>query len=433
MPFDLTDRPASKSRLPPLAPVQRISRPVSMPEYYHASVAASGRTLEVRRENGFCAEGAGQLSAEQWQAALDQVAAHNPGTRLRMIGEGRRARWDSDGLPPRLHMVEHSDWDARSESGADFLYETAFSLTTGPTVELVVVARPDNRSLLVLRSHHAVMDGMGSMHFLHELFRALRGEPLAGTNAAYSDVDLMLSVGAKHSTSRHVKTVSLTGLPQGDDSGDEWRRISLGKPRKNQLGRVAGAVAEFTHRHTDLPVLIGVPVDLRRHAPGLLSTANFTNMLLVRLDKGEGGEQFKQRLKEMLDQKMEAVYPRILGIFKWMSLSQMDRMLSRNPKNYRTKKALETAVISNLGRQDSAALSCPGFNTERMFLIPIKGSAFATMICIGEQVELTINLPRVLASNGRFDAFVDYLMQRLENEEAKPLGSATLTSACLPA
>ncbi|MDO9454024.1 MAG: hypothetical protein Q7J29_14325 [Stagnimonas sp.] len=401
--------------LPPLVPVQQISRPLSTPEYYHASVATSGRTLEVTRENGFCYEGDGQLPAEQWQRALDAVTLINPGTRLRLVGSGRKARWESDGLPPRLRVVENCAWDGRGTGGSEVLYEVPFPLDTGPTVELVVIHRPGNRSLLVLRNHHAVMDGMGCMHFMQELFRALRGEPLLGTNAAFSEVDLMRSVGAKKSTSKHVKTVSMTGLPQGDERGDEWRRISLGKPKKNQLARVADAVAEFARQHTGLQLSIGVPVDLRRHAPGLNSTANFTNMILVTLNPGEGGEVFRTRLKEMLDHKMETVYPGILDLFKWFSLARLDLMLSRKEGNYRTKKALETAVISNLGRHEAAPLSCEGFIMQHFFVIPIKGSIFFGMCCMNDQVELTLNLPRVLASNGRFDAFEAHLLQRMQD------------------
>jgi NRPS condensation-like uncharacterized protein len=172
-------------------------------------------------------------------------------------------------------------------------------------------------------------------------------------------------------------------------------------------------VAEFTHRHTELPALIGVPVDLRRHLPGLCSTANYATMLLVRLDKGEGGEPFRQRLKDMLEQKMDAVYPRFLDLFRWLSLSRLDRIGSRSPKNYRTRRPLETAVISNLGRQDAMLLGTDELRATRMFVIPLKGSVFLTMICIADEVELTLNLPRVLASDGRFEAFVAFLLDKL--------------------
>jgi NRPS condensation-like uncharacterized protein len=271
----------------------------------------------------------------------------------------------------------------------------------------------NNRMLLMLRSHHAVMDGMGCMHFLRELFRALRGEPLLGTNAAFSDVDVMQSVGAIRSTSRHIKTSAMTGAPQGMTRGDQWRRVYVGGPKKNLLGHIVAAMIEFAGQYTELPMLVGVPVDLRRHVPGLLSTANFTNMLLVRLEKGEGAEDFKRRLHEMLDQKMETMYPRILEIFKWLPLSWMDRLVSRNEKNFHNKKALETVVVSNLGRADSSEFSCPGYRTDGMFVIPIPGSVFAGLAGMDDHVELTINIPNVLSSNGRFDAFEKFLQQRL--------------------
>lgn len=401
--------------LPPLQRQSEIARPLSTPEYYHSSVARSPRTLEKTRENGFIFRGEGRVSAERWQAALDQVTAANPGTRLRLVGDAFRARWVTDGQPTRLRIVENCTWNAESSKGSSFIYETVMSLNDGFTSELLVMHQPNNRMLLMLRSHHGVMDGMGVMHFMRELFRALRGEPLLGTNAAFSDVDVMTSVGAVRSTSRHIKTVAMTGAPQGMTRGDEWRRVYVGAPRKNLLGHIVEAMVKFAWQHSDLPMSIGVPVDLRRHVPGLLSTANFTNMLLVRMDKGEGAEDFKRRLHEMLDQKMETMYPGILEIFKWLPLSWLDRLVSRNEKNYHQKKALETAVVSNLGRFNSVEFSCDGFRMDGMIVIPIAGSIFAGLAGVDDHVELAINIPSVLASNGRFDAFEAFLQKHLAN------------------
>jgi hypothetical protein len=35
------------------------------------------------------------------------------------------------------------------------------------------------------------------------------------------------------------------------------------------------------------------------------------------------------------------------------------------------------------------------------------------LVCVGNDVELTVNLPRVLASNGRFDALTEFLKSHL--------------------
>jgi hypothetical protein len=397
----------------PLAPLSAIDRPLSLPEYYHASIGSSRHTLEQPRMQGFYLHGRGRLSAEQWRGALDQVAAANPGARLRMVGRLWWARWRSDGPPPLLRILDHCNWDLRSSRGAEFIDAVPLSLRQGPAIELVVSHHDDGSTLVALRCHHAVTDGIGNMHLLEELFRALRGEALLGSNAGFSDTDLMLSVGGKVIKTPQLQINWLTGDPQGDEQGDEWRRISLGPPGKNLLARTAAAMAEFHHRHSELPALFAVPVNLRRHVPGIRAMTNFSNMLRVPLYRGDGPEQFTQRLKEMLALRMETAYARVLDLFKLLPFSWIDRMLSRTARNYRSKKALETAVISNLGRWDSAVLSCPGFSTECIFLKPLGGSVFSTLICVDDRLEMTLNLPKVLAGGGRFDALEAHLRERL--------------------
>jgi len=44
-----------------------------------------------------------------------------------------------------------------------------------------------------------------------------------------------------------------------------------------------------------------------------------------------------------------------------------------------------------------------------MFVIPPKGSAFIAFTSVDGHMELSLNLPRVLASDGRLDAFVEHL------------------------
>jgi hypothetical protein len=413
-----TESSALSPQLPPgllpLAPLHAISRPLSLPEYYHASVGASPKTLERPREGIFVLCGEGRLPIERWQAALDLAAAANPGARLRMVGARHRACWRSDGQPPRLRALEHCGWDIQSQAGADFIWSTPLPLATGPTIELIVAPLQEGRTLLILRALHAVVDGAGMLHFLRELFRALRGEPLLGSNAHFSDVELMCSLDVHHSTSRHVKTMWLTGTPQGDERGDEFRRITLGAGGKNLLPRVAAAMAEFAHRHDEeRPAVIAVPVDLRRHVPGILATTNFANMLLVPLHKGEGAEVFRERLHAMLAARMDAFYLPTLDLFRHLPLPWMDRLLSRTQSNYRKRKPLETAVISNVGRHDAVTFSCPGFTLEEMMVLPLPGTAFSTLCGVGDRVEMLVNLPRVLAGQGRFDALIAHLRQRL--------------------
>lgn len=395
-----------------LSPQTHISRPLSAPEYYHACIGTSAYTLESAREIVFVIEGLGVLPEARWQQALGCVTTLHPGTRLRITGRRGKTRWCCDGAPTRLRFVDHVLWDSRSEIGAEFIQALPLSLEAGPSSELIIT-QSQNRCVVIVRALHAVMDGRGALFFLQELFRALRGESLLGTNAFFSDVDLIRSVGTTKSTSKHRKTVALTGSAQGGERGDTWRRITLFGQHKNVLARVAKAMAIFTHQHSDLPALIAVPIDLRRHAPALHSTLNFSSMLLIGLCKHETAEDFQQKLNDMLLQKMETFYMQVFNWIKLLPLHWLDRLVSRTLKNEKNKTPLETAVLSNLGLCAADAFSCDGFQAETLYGIPLKGSTFCFLFGTKDRLEITLGMPKNVASNGRLDAFLDFLQDEL--------------------
>jgi hypothetical protein len=399
--------------LPPLEPVRTIDRRLSTPEHYHACIGTHSRTLEPRREVRMMLMGEGDLPQAAWQKALDAVAAVNPGLQLRLQPDRWPLRWRSDAPSPRVRWIDRCDWDARSQQGSAFISEGELSLEAGPSVELIVAGLPGGELLVALRGFHAVTDGSGALHALRELFRALRGEALLGTNAPFSDVQLMRSVGARRTPFARVPPCGLTGEPQGFEVGDQWRRLSLGRGRPRMLAQTAAAMARFAHRFSSAAALIAVPVDLRKHCPGLLSTLNFSNMLLVPMSVGEDEQAFHARLSERLSCGRDTLFPRVLDGLTWLPLPWLDRMLSRTRQNFYRRRPVETVVISNLGRFDSAEFSAPGFRTRTLFAEPLQGSAFSTLSCVDGQVEMLINLPHVLGGNGRFDALESYLRETL--------------------
>jgi len=177
--------------MPGSAFVRRLS-PI---ERLHAAVGHSGRTLEVPRVVDMILEGAGGETFHdlgRWKKALAEATRENPGASARLTGSLGFARWRSTDLVPPLRYVTGVSWDGRSSEGSEFISETRLSMTEGPTTELLLV--DGERRFVILRFLHAAMDGMGAIHFLRDLFRALRGEPLIGTNSTLTDVDVMKSV-----------------------------------------------------------------------------------------------------------------------------------------------------------------------------------------------------------------------------------------------
>lgn len=398
-----------------LKPLQSIDRLLSAPEYYHACTGRHPRTVVSAREFALVIEGRSSLQTEEWKTAFDRVVAANPGLRLRLVGHRQNARWISDGPPPAFRVVERCDWDGRSETGTDFLYRTALSLETGPVAELIVIGRKEVR--LVFRALHAAMDGLGGMHVFAELFRALRGEPLSGSNAPFSDSDLMRSVPAEWRRLKKIVPASLTGPTQGDRRGGTWRRLSLAGPLSNLLPRLAMAIAVFARQHDPgAPVRIALPVNLRRHMANLNSTMNFTGMLFLDIGKDDDVAAIKARIAEMLEKNVETNHPRLLGVIRYLPFAWLDRFVSANESNYVAPPLFETAVVSMVSGFKRSMFSCPGFTAEVFFAVPLQENVFIAVCGLQGKYEISVGMPHVFASNGRLDAFLRFIETQFTTE-----------------
>lgn len=399
----------------PLAPLAELRRPLSTPEYYHACIGTSAHTLDGPREVIVVLEGetAGAVPGDAaWADALAIAAARHPGARLRLAGDGLRARWRSDGAPPRLRLVPGCTWDGMSEQGAEFIGATPLSMRDGPGLELVV-ARGATGTRVILRVLHAFMDGIGALHFLADFFRALRGEPLLGSNVAFSDTDLMRRIGGTRPARGGVRPALLTGGARGDAHGDSWRRLCIEGRQPALLARIAVASAQFAGRHDHAPARIAVPVNLRRHLPGMLCTTNATGMLHVDLRAGDTVDDFRARLDALLATRAELHCPRAVDALRLLPLSWMDRLVSRTAGNYTRRRPLETVLISSPGRYPATQFSGGGFRARRMFGIPIPDNAFIFSYGLDGLSDITVGMANVHASENRLDDFTGFLRDRL--------------------
>ena len=109
----------------------------------------------------------------------------------------RRRGWlgECDGSPPAFHRSSASTTDASGMAprppGASFL-ERRMDPVRGPVCEVVLVkGSSDGVDRVVIRTHHAALDGRGAGLFAADLFAVLRGEEPEGAKAGpFTDVDL---------------------------------------------------------------------------------------------------------------------------------------------------------------------------------------------------------------------------------------------------
>lgn len=394
-----------------LAPQTEVARRLSFFEYGHAAPGASGKTLEPPRIITLVLEGHSTVTPGQWEEALRCVVNANHGIPLRMQGCRQHARWTREGAPPPpLRVIENCPWDGRSHRGIEIIEQIPLPLQTGPITELIVAAGEITR--LILRTRHALMDGMGVLHFFQELFRALRGEPLLGSNACFSDVDLMRAVTSAAWKGGRESPIPLTGGAQGARYGDVWQRLTLpATPQKNLMGRVAEAAARYAWSFGPGSVRIAVAVNLRRHLPSLKSTMNFSGLLHVGMLPGETADDFRRKVREALDQNRDVSYPAAAEWIRYLSLGFIDRVTGRTSENYLRRKLLETVLITNLGVIDMVPLSCPQFAPDNYYSLPVMGNSFISLSACGRHLNIVVGMPAVYASEGRLERFLDLLRE----------------------
>lgn len=390
------------------------SRPLSIIEYYHACVGRSARTLDKARENTLIIEGKGRFDIERFKLAVERAARVNPGVRLRMSGDGLFAKWHADGQVPAVRVENRPDWSGASSEDSEFFYETTLDEYQGLTGEIILVEAANDKTFLIYRNLHSVMDGLGTMHFIGELFRDLRGEQLLGSNAHYKDTDLMARVESEQNKiDIGNKPVFATGGPEGEEIGDCWQRIVIDGPIIFLLARLAATISEFAHQFSDGVSRIAIPVNMRRHSPDIVSTMNYSNVIHVDLEKGEKSEVFQKRLHKALRKNCETMYSKVLEVIRCVPLAWLDFMMNRKKNNYLKHRIVETVMISDLGAFKSDDYSCDEFTAQASFGIPLASNTFALLSTMDGKVSITVGMPKVYASNGRLNQLMQFIANRL--------------------
>lgn len=399
------------------APISRHLTPV---EYFFASFGASRPHMDpiyvVR-----ILEGTGSpLDAASWRRAADLVAKANPSLVMRLRGDAWSSRWETDGAPISVRTVDHTDWDGMSSSGTAFLRGSALSLTSGPIAEIVLVNHTPRGRMIVFGAYHAAVDGGGMTHFINEMFRAHRDEPLQGSNASFGLGELMseLSHGLGKGASRggmgpRAMTRFVTGPPMMGRRQAAWRRMTLETTGKNILARVVVAMAEYFHLSSDLPAIFDIPVDLRRRVPGLLSTRNFSSNISVRIHKGDRGDVFRRQLNDALAGNAEVRPFGLAHAIRLIPRKLYDRLIKTfGARQFLRGLGLYTAVVSNLGRFEHRDLSYDGFLAQRIYAAP----SFPSMVILtglGSNIDICLGFIDDPEFHGIADECLRYVKEKL--------------------
>ena len=353
-------------------------------------------------------EGEGTFDENKWRHAIDIASTANPGSRVTLRGALSFSRWVDSGETPRLRIVDGSEWSGMGDIGAPFLQEY-LDPYKGPSCEVVLIKGDTARA--AFRTHHAVMDGRGTIHWAEDIFRVLRGEEPLGSDSTLTDYELAMSLNKEGRYPPPQEFIAPTGIAEGDKGGVTWKRIRLDGKFKNLLPRVAIITAQEARRHNKGKVRLTIPVDLRQRKPGLRSTGNLTNTIYIEIPEDATAETVSKDIDWQIENLCDC---RMYHREKLMNYVPIRIIIRETKKIILEKHAAglyhNSGIISNLGKLDMNKFSGGGFKAASWFAVPpCQEIVPFFMVLAGSAgfVNLTVGMPRVLAGSGRLEGFME--------------------------
>ena len=364
--------------------------------------------------NQLVLEGTGTLDASRWENAVQAASEANPGSRLLYKGRSSWAQWVDCGVTPPVRNIDGAHWSADGPEGAPFLSDP-MPFRDGHSCEVVLVSGDPVR--VVFRTLHATMDGGGTLVWVDDIFRALRGEPLIGSASTITDVELLSRTAYPAKREQRPRNcLAPTGCIDGEDAGFVWKRVRLAGSFSKLLPQTAVSIARQAGKQGPGEVCFNVPFDLRRRIPNIRSTANLTRRLVLNVPPDATIENVQQQMRDKLARPNGD--SNLLKLFCYTPLGWIKHLFNAiRRKNLRSGRFHSTGSISNLGQLPIESFRGGGFEAQTGFFIPPGTEAkpfFMTLAGCGNGVEMVVSMPKVLANNGRLERFISRIASDLK-------------------
>ena len=369
-------------------------------------------------------EGIGDIDPAALQAAVARAAEANPGIRVRLKGFLIFSRWVDSGIAPGVHVVDGSHWDGASERNSEFMSEPFDPLGGGTVADVFLVRCIDGRTRLVFRTLHAAIDGRGLIHWICEVFRALRGEALLGSHSSAVDIDVQQRHQDRVMPEAQAPPRACIPVVEPGPAAPLrylWRRVVIDRAISNLLPKTAAFLARWARRRTpDGEVAFTVPVDLRGLRTDELSIGNLTGYLSLNVDVNDTPRTLLQRLARSIRDYADCRIIPKLRIVPWLPIRYMVRKLSQRIDHvlYNVTPELPSGGVVSMGNLQLEWGSCPGFQATALYGIPgAAGKLNVIFMSTPAQTVVSFSAPVAYNHQGQLDALVEAYRKHFSREK----------------
>ncbi len=350
-------------------------------------------------------EGDGAPEPEALHDALIASAKANPGVAVKIEGSDEHLHW-VPGPEPTLTVLDAPEFTAMSEENAPFLLWPIDAMK-GPNSELLSV-KGKEKHYLIFRASHAVMDGQGTLLWVKDFMRCLRGEAPIG----HPDTDSVERWVSEQKKKRRKLPLPTALHPFGKPQGDRhhtfhWRRVVVDRPLDmGATGRLVVALAERAREHGPGDVRIALPTDLRPYLKELKTTGNAFSILFLDVPEGASADMIAMRVVRMLykDEGLDRFGH--FTIFEKSSLHKHRIRIFWDLANEHTSGTYAfSAVLSHLGALEKEDFCGPDFEASSAFFVPPIGDSGCILSVngFGDHTEISGGLSNLFAGGDNME------------------------------
>ena len=393
------------------------TRKMSPIERFHAAHGICAPTTD--RNVIAIIEGSGTITLDELKRAVTKAVETNPGASLALTGHLWWTKWVVN-QPPAVNEYI-GDINLNSNENMDFLYNQ-WDFRNGPTFEFLL-NRTGDKTYVIARAPHAVMDAMGMDAFIQDVFSCLRGEAPVGHPSTELDIDLSKRASAGKPIQKSPNAAPCAVLATGQRAGQFdgkclWRRITINKKTSYFLPKLMMAIASHAWEKDQGMVRMGMPVDLRRHDRSIRSTGNLTSMLVIELNPGDTVKTIRRQLHKNLKENADLINPSLsmlrllpMAILARLTHNKCYRELSNN------NRTSMTAMLTDIGKVSLKNYSTDNFTAEAF--VPIPTPPYYMMTASIEHdngVDIVIAMPNMFGAD-KLDKLLNHIEKCISQPE----------------
>ncbi|MBH0774788.1 peptide synthetase [Nocardia bovistercoris] len=362
--------------------------------------------------------GDGALDPARLRHAVEVASAASPGARLVRSG----AHWVDSGRAPRVIVVQ-----GHTLSRIDLEADPIITAPLEPDTTVEVMLLTGDPVTVVLRVFHGVMDGMGMVLWMRDIFRVLRGHDPVGHPDPVADRELVRRLGAPGLPALMVprfRSAVGAGRQRTGAPRHLLRRRTVDATVSNPVAKISALLAARTAGTTR----VMIPVDLRRHDPALRSTANLALPLFLDIPPGLDWVAVKEQMKSGLRGRHELNQMAATRLTDIPESANRVLLRALNGLGARFGRNLASATVSHMGRFDLDELACPEFRPTSIFMLPQHSVAMPLLFTVlesGGRTELGVSVRNGDGVRARLDSLLDLIAAELEQDAARHEATAS--------